>query len=101
MLRGTREFRKTGLRPLIDVVEIYDVGRSPQNDIVASYLACCTTSASAVARVRLSRHLRVAPRKSKLRYSAIDDQFRSGHEGGIVAREEQDCLGDLSGLAET
>src|SRR5262249_28204932 len=49
----------------------------------------------------LSRRLRVAPRKSKLRYSAIDDQFRSGHEGGILAREEQRCLGDFPGLAET
>jgi hypothetical protein len=33
----------------------------------------------------LSR-LRVAPRTSKLRYTAIDDQFRSGHEGGTVTR---------------
>jgi len=49
----------------------------------------------------LSRRLRVAPRKSKLRYAAIDDQFRSGHEGGIVAREEQGCLSDFPGLAET
>jgi hypothetical protein len=44
---------------------------------------------------------RVAPRKSKLRYAAIDDQFRAGHEGGIVAREEQGCLSDFPGLAET
>src|SRR5215467_6633588 len=49
----------------------------------------------------LGRRLRVAPRKSKLRYSAIDDQFRSGHEGGILAREEQRCLSDFPGLAET
>ena len=33
----------------------------------------------------------VVPRKSKLRYAAINDQLRSGHEGRIVAREEQGC----------
>src|SRR5438046_3118733 len=49
----------------------------------------------------LSHRLRVAPRKSNLRQAAIDDQFRSGHEAGIVAREEQGCLRDVPGLAET
>src|SRR5437667_636569 len=49
----------------------------------------------------LIHRLRVAPRKSNLRKAAIDDQFRSGHEGGIVAREEQGCLCDFPGLAET
>ena len=43
----------------------------------------------------------IAPRKSKLRYATIDDQFRSGHEGGIVAREEQGRPSGFSGLAET
>src|SRR6516162_6289255 len=42
-----------------------------------------------------------ATRKSKLRNAAIDDQFRSGHEGGIVAREERGCVSDFPGLAET
>ena len=48
----------------------------------------------------LSRRLRVAMRKSELRYAPIYDQFRSSHEGGIVASEEQGCLSDFSGLTE-
>jgi hypothetical protein len=39
--------------------------------------------------------------KSKLRYAAVDDQFRSRHERRIVTREEQGCLSDFAGLAET
>jgi hypothetical protein len=50
-------------------------------------------------RSRSRRH--VALGMSKLRYAALDDQFRSGHEGGIVARKEQRRLADFRGLAET
>ena len=49
----------------------------------------------------LTRRLRIAPRKSKPRYPAIDDQFRGSHEGGTVSREEQGCLSDFPSLAET